>query len=239
MARPRSFRDALRGEQVALIAEAKRASPSRGVLRDPYDPVQLAREYEVGGAQALSVLTEPEFFGGRPEHLQAVAQASGLPVLRKDFVVDPYQCWEAKAWGAAAVLLIAAALGEDELRSLIALARELALSPLVEVHSPAEAKRALDAGADVVGVNNRDLNTFRTDLKTTLEVGRALPPSCLLISESGIHSAADVRRVAAAGASAVLVGEALVTATQPGAKARELVGIARQTERGNECGSDT
>jgi indole-3-glycerol phosphate synthase len=222
------LREALSGDDVALIAEAKHASPSHGVLRDPYDPAALAREYETAGARAISVLTEPEFFAGSGEHLRSVVSASTLPVLRKDFVVDAYQCWEAKAWGAAAVLLIAAALGEGELPGLIALVRELGMTPLVEIHSLAEAERALAAGADVVGVNNRDLATFRTDIATTLEVSRAVPHTCLLVSESGIRSRADVERVAEAGVSAVLVGEALVTAARPGAKARQLVGIRRK-----------
>lgn len=232
-----SFREALGGEHVALIAEAKHASPSRGVLRDPYDPAALAREYEEAGAQALSVLTEPEFFGGSAAHLRAVVRASRLPVLRKDFVVDPYQCWEARAWGAAAVLLITAALEKGELTDLIGLVRELALAPLVEVHSAVEAELALAAGADVLGINNRDLSTFRTDIETTLEVSREVPATCLLVSESGISSAADVRRVAEAGVSAVLVGEALMTAARPGEKVRELVGVGRRRSR-DEPGHD-
>jgi indole-3-glycerol phosphate synthase len=225
-ARP-SFRAALAAPGTSLIAEAKCASPSRGVLREPYDPVELARTYEAAGARAMSVLTEPEFFRGAPDHLRAVREACSLPLLRKDFLVDPYQVWEARAWGASAALLIVAALDDALLRDLHALAEEVGLDALVEAHTEAEADRALAAGARIVGVNNRDLRTFDTDRATTARVAARLPQDVLLVSESGIHTRAHVQEVEAAGASAVLVGEALVTAEDPAERIAELIGRER------------
>jgi indole-3-glycerol phosphate synthase len=219
-----SFREALAAPGTSLIAEAKCASPSRGVLRDPYDPADLARTYEAAGARAMSVLTEPEFFRGSPDHLRAVRDACSLPLLRKDFVVDAYQLWEARAWGASAALLIVAALDDVQLRDLHALTEELGLDALVEAHTEDEADRALGSGARIVGVNNRDLRTFETDRATTARVASRLPDDVLLVSESGIHTRAHVREVEAAGASAVLVGEALVTADDPAARIAELIG---------------
>lgn len=219
-----SFLEALRGPGIRLIAETKRRSPSRGLLREPYDPVALARQYQSAGAAAVSVLTEPVYFGGAPEHLQAVRDAVVLPLLRKDFVVDEYQVWEARAWGASAVLLIVAALDDSELGDLRAAADAARLTALVEVHTEAEAERALRAGARCVGVNNRDLATFATDRATTARVAAGLPDGVLLVSESGIHARAHVDEVRRAGASAILVGEAIVTAADPAAKIRELLG---------------
>jgi indole-3-glycerol phosphate synthase len=223
-----SFRAALIAEGTSLIAEAKAASPSRGVLREAYDPVGLGRAYERAGARAISVLTEPDFFRGDPAHLRAAAAAVSLPVLRKDFVVDEIQVWEARAWGASAVLLIVAALEDSPLRDLIAVANGAGLAALVEVHDEREAARALAAGATIVGVNNRDLATFRTDRGTTARVAREIPRDVVLVSESGIATREHVLEVERAGAAAVLVGEALVTADDPGRKASELVGGRRE-----------
>jgi indole-3-glycerol phosphate synthase len=219
-----SFRAALAEAGTSLIAETKAASPSRGVLRSPYDPVALARDYAAAGARAVSVLTEPDFFAGSPDHLRAVREAVPLPVLRKDFVVDPYQAWEARAWGASAALLIVSVLEDGELRDLAATLGELGLDALVEVHTGEEAERAVAAGAGILGVNNRNLDTFETDRGVTARVAAGVPPGVLLVSESGIFTREHVLEVEAAGASAVLVGEALVTAESPRAKAAELVG---------------
>jgi len=221
-----SFRQALRAPGTTLIAETKQASPSKGVLRSPYDPVELARDYAAAGARAISVLTEPDFFRGAPEHLTAVREAVDLPLLRKDFLVEPYQVWEARAWGASAALLIVAALEDARLRDLRVMLEESGLCALVEVHTEAEAERALAAGADVIGVNNRDLSTFATDRAVTARVSRGLPSGTLIVSESGIFTRQDVLEVEAAGASAILVGEALVTSESPRAMAAELAGTA-------------
>jgi indole-3-glycerol phosphate synthase len=221
---PVSFVAAVDRRGTSVIAEAKRASPSRGVLLDPYDPVELARAYKRGGARALSVLTERDHFAGSGADLQAVARETDLPVLRKDFLVDAYQCWEARAWGASAALLIVAVLEKGALADLHALLTELQVTPLVEVHTEAEAERALNAGVEVIGVNNRDLSTFRTDLSVTERVGAMLPEGVRVVSESGIASREDVLRVERVGASAVLVGEALVTAPDPVGCLAELTG---------------
>jgi len=219
-----SFRNAIAREGTTLIAEAKHASPSRGTLREPYDPAELARAYEGAGARAMSVLTEPDFFGGSPEHLRAARDACALPLLRKDFVTDPYQVWEARAWGASAVLLIVAALEDARLARLLGAAAEAGLDALVEVHTVAETARAVRAGAAIVGINNRDLGTFETDRATTRMLARGLPADTLVVSESGIFTRAHVEEVEAAGAHAVLVGEAIVTEEDPAGKVRELSG---------------
>jgi indole-3-glycerol phosphate synthase len=221
---PVSFREALEPAGTSLIAEAKRASPSRGVLRDPYDPAALAAEYEAAGARAVSVLTEPDFFGGAPEHLEAASRAIALPVLRKDFLVDPYQCWEAKVWGASAALLIVAALDDALLHDLYALLEEIGLDALVEVHDEKEAERALNLPVSILGVNNRDLATFETDRTVTARIGALAPADVSLVSESGIHSRDHVLEVERAGACAILVGEALLRSERPGDTARELIG---------------
>ena len=218
-----SFRAALARPGTSLIAEAKRRSPSKGELRSPYDPSELARTYESAGARAVSVLTEPRYFGGDPEHLRAARRACTLPLLRKDFLVDPYQCWEAKAWGASAALLIVAALDDDQLRDLVTLLGEIGLDALVEVHTETEAERALAAGAPVVGVNNRDLATFETDLGTTARIAALLPPETLLVAESGIFTRTDVLEVEAAGAEAILVGGAILTSGDPARVIRDLI----------------
>jgi indole-3-glycerol phosphate synthase len=221
-----SFRAALAAPGTSLIAEAKRRSPSRpgGFGAAGYDPAALARSYERGGARAMSVLTEPDFFGGSGAHLESARGACSLPLLRKDFVVDAYQCWEAKAWGASAALLIVAALEDALLADLQAALRGMGLDALVEVHTEREADRALARGDVILGVNNRDLSTFVTDPGTTARVAAAVPAGTLLVAESGIATRADVVAMERAGASAVLVGEAIVAAADPEAKVRELAG---------------
>jgi indole-3-glycerol phosphate synthase len=220
----RGFRAALaRTPAPAVIAEIKRASPSRGVIRESFDPSAHARDYAASGAAALSVLTEPRWFRGSLEHLAAAREAAALPVLRKDFLVDPYQVEEARAWGADAVLVIVAA-GEAALRvELLAAAREHGLDVLVEVHDAPELEWATAQRATLVGVNNRDLTTFETTLATTERLAPMVPAEVLLVAESGIHTPADVRRMVAAGARAVLVGEAFMAAADPGAALRSLL----------------
>jgi indole-3-glycerol phosphate synthase len=223
----RSFGQALRAGPpgwVSVIAEIKRASPSRGALMDGrYSPVELARLYEESGARAISVVTERCYFLGDPDQLPAVREAVRLPVLRKDFVLHEYQVYETVALGADAVLLIAAVLEPARLEELHALARGMGLDVLVEVHREAELEVALRAGADLIGINNRDLRTFRTDLAVTERLAPLCPPGVTVVSESGVRGPEDVERLARAGVHAVLVGEALVTALQPGSVLRALV----------------
>jgi indole-3-glycerol phosphate synthase len=207
---------------VRLIAEVKKASPSRGVLTEDFDPVGLARTYAEGGAAAVSVLTDEKYFQGSLALLRAIRAAVALPLLRKDFIVDEYQLWESRAAGADAVLLIVAILEPGRLRDLIRGAKEVGLAALVEAHTVGEVDAALGAGARVLGINNRDLRTFETRLDTTLRLLPGIPPGPLVVSESGFTTAADVRTVVAAGAHAVLVGETLVRATDRLAKMAEL-----------------
>ena len=221
---PRDFEGALRPAPggVALIAEVKRASPSRGVLAADIDPAALARAYAAAGAAAISVLTDAKYFRGSLDDLARVRAVVDVPLLRKDFTLDEYQLWEARAAGADAVLLIVAILPPPRLRDLLAAAKGLGLAALVECHTAAELDAALAAGSRVVGINNRDLTTFETRLETTLELAPLVPPGPLVVSESGFQTAADVRRVVAAGVRAVLVGEGLVRAPDVAAKVREL-----------------
>jgi indole-3-glycerol phosphate synthase len=243
---PRDFAAALRRpDRVALIAEVKKASPSKGVLIERFDPLALARIYVQNGAAAISVLTDGRFFQGSLKYLESIrlwletrgrereagdnrAAPGFCPLLRKDFIIDPYQVYEARAYGADALLLIVAALDDATLAALLALTHELGMQALVEVHDEAELDRALAAGARIIGVNNRDLRTFETTLETTARLARRLPEHDrpVLVSESGIATAADVARVRAWGADAVLVGEALVTAPDIAARVRELAGVS-------------
>ena len=224
LAPARAFAAALRppAGQVRVIAELKKASPSRGVLAAAFDPLALARVYAAHGAAAVSVLTDEKYFQGRLELLAAVRDVVDLPLLRKDFTIDEYQVWEARAAGADAVLLIAGILDQQQLVDLLAGATDVGLDALVEVHTAAELDRVLAAGAGIIGINNRDLKTFDTTLDTTLELLPSIPPGPIVVSESGFFTAADVRKVVDAGAHAVLVGEALVRATDAGTKLREL-----------------
>lgn len=213
--------------QVRVIAEVKRASPSRGPLAEIADPATLAAEYAAGGASAVSVLTEQRRFGGSLADLAAVRARIGIPVLRKDFIVEPYQVWEARAHGADLVLLVVAALGDGLLSELLSLARETGLTPLVEVHDEAEAQRALAAGAQVIGVNARNLRTLEVDRDTFARVAPSLPESVVRIAESGIRGPQDVTEYVKHGADAVLVGEALVTGAHPRDAVSRLLTAAR------------
>lgn len=214
----RGFADALRGAgRMDVIAEVKRRSPSKGELRADLDPARLAATYEAGGAACLSVLTDREFFGGSAEDLAGARAACHLPVLRKDFTVAPADVCDARLMGADAVLLIVAALSDDELRSLHALALDVGLDALVEVHDEAELERALSAGAVLVGVNQRDLTTFDVDPDRAVRLARSMPDRVVRVAESGVRGVEDARRLADAGYDAVLVGESLVTADDPAA----------------------
>jgi indole-3-glycerol phosphate synthase len=220
------FAGALRGDSVRVIAEVKKASPSRGVLRADFDPVEIATVYVENGAAAISVLTNVEFFQGSIGNLETVgsiAHPKGVPVLRKEFIFDPYQVYEARAYGADALLLIVAMLSAEELASLMALTAECGMQALVEVHDEDELRIALDAGADIIGINNRDLRTFVTDLAVTERLASRVPAGKVIISESGIATRDDVKRVRKAGANAILVGESLVVSDDIGAKLRELL----------------
>ena len=215
-ARPGLFRDALRrSDRVNVIAECKRRSPSRGVLRREYDPAGIARAYEAAGAAAVSVLTEPTFFDGSLEHLRDVRRASGIPVLRKDFIVDDYQICEARAAGADAVLLIVSALGERELTRLHSKARDAGLDVLVEVHDASELGPALSAGATIIGVNSRNLRTLAVDMDISRRVIEQIPSGVVAVAESGLRTADDIARLRHAGYAAFLIGEHLMTTPDP------------------------
>lgn len=217
---------ALLGDGVRLIAEVKKASPSKGAFVESYDPASLACTYAENGAAAISVLTEVDHFQGSLAHLTAVKEATAPwrpPILRKDFLFDPYQIYEARAAGADAILLIVAVLEPSHLKEMIQLAHSVWLQCLVEVHDAAEVEVAIEAGAEIIGINNRDLRTFNTDLALTEELAPLVPRGKIVVSESGITTPDHVLRVREAGASAILVGEALMTAPDVGAKVRELV----------------
>jgi indole-3-glycerol phosphate synthase len=222
----RNFRSALTGRTPAVIAEVKRASPSKGLLAADVDPARYALEYEQGGAACLSVLTDQQFFRGSLDDLRAARAAVHLPVLRKDFTIDEYDVVEAAAGGADAILLIAAVLDERQIARFRLLAHEYDLSSLVEVHDAEELKKALAAGADLVGVNNRNLRTFDVSLDTSLRLAELIPDGVVKVSESGIHSHADVRRLVDAGFHAFLVGEHLMKSDNRSASLRALIGPA-------------
>lgn len=223
---PRGFGRALQTSidvgRAAVIAEIKRASPSRGVLREDFDPAAIAASYEQGGASCLSVLTDVDFFRGADDDLRQARGVCSLPVLRKDFIIDPYQVYEARALGADCILLIVAALGDAMLLELLQLADHLQMDALVEVHDAQELERALMTPAPLIGVNNRDLRSFETSLETTLDLLSRMPDERLLVTESGIHTREDVKRLRDHGVHAFLVGEAFMKAQDPGAKLREL-----------------
>ena len=223
---PLNLAGSLMGAETRVIAEVKRATPSKGVLRDDIDAAALASTYAGNGAAAISVLTNGPFFQGSLDDMASVHRAvrpRQVPVLRKDFLFDPYQVFEARANGADAVLLIVAMLSPALISELMDAARQLWMQCLVEVHTEGELEAAVESGAEIVGINNRDLHTFVTDLAVTERLAPKLPPDRIVVSESGISSREDVARVARAGAHAILVGEALVTSDDPGARLRELV----------------
>jgi indole-3-glycerol phosphate synthase len=223
----RNFAAALSRDGLNILAELKPASPSRGVLRELFDPVALAKDLEAAGAVALSVLTEPDFFQGSLKNLRDARKDIALPVLRKDFIFDPWQVWEARANDADSFLLIVAVLDDRLLAELIALGRELAMEALVEVHTAAELDRALSAGARIIGVNNRDLKTLSVRPETSLALIELIPNECLAVSESGLHVHDDLVNLRKAGFDGFLIGEHLMRAADPGAALAELLGHAQ------------
>ena len=234
---PRDFAGALVRGQVNVIAEIKKASPSAGLLRRDFEPVALARAFEQAGAAALSVLTEEENFQGALAHLREARAAVSLPVLRKDFIVDRWQVWEARAANADSFLLIAAALEDATLAELLALGRELGMEPLVEVHTAEELGRALALSARVVGVNNRNLHTLEVRMETSLELAGMIPEDCVAVSESGLRSAQDLGRLRGAGFDAFLIGESFMREAEPGAALRRLIDTASARTGDSGAGS--
>jgi indole-3-glycerol phosphate synthase len=224
----RDFASALKAPGISLIAEVKHKSPSRGVLRQDFDPQELARIYALNGARAISVLADEHFFGGSTSLVQRIANAADIqvPILFKDFILSPYQVYEARAMGADALLLIVRTLGQSMLEELLAIAHELGMEALVEVYQREEAERALAAGARIIGVNNRDLQTFEVDTARSEAIRAMLPREILSVSESGLSSRADVMRAEESGFDAMLVGEALVKAPDVGARVREFLGLS-------------
>ena len=220
----RDFRAAFRGNGISLIAEVKRASPSKGVLMDNMDPATLGAIYERSGAVAISVLTDEKYFQGSLADLVSVRRAVDVPCLRKEFIIDPYQIYESRAASADAILLIVRILSDEELREFQALAHDLGMACLVETRDAAEIERALKADAAIIGINNRDLATFEVDIMRTLEIKKMVPGGKVLVSESGIHTRDDVRRLEKGGVDAILVGEALVTSDDISGTIRELLG---------------
>lgn len=224
----RAFEQTLaRPGRVNVIAEFKRRSPSRGAIREDLHPVHVAQAYEVGGAAALSVLTEEEFFGGQLDDLQQARSATLLPTLRKDFIVDPYQVWESWFAGSDALLLIVAALSDAELRRLYTAATECGVAALIEVHNADELRRALDVGATLVGVNNRDLRTLEVTLETAFDLALLIPDDVVAVAESGIKTGEDIRRLREAGYDAFLIGEHLMRAPDPGEALQQLISEAQ------------
>jgi indole-3-glycerol phosphate synthase len=222
----RDFAAALARPQVNIISELKKASPSRGLLREDFRPIELAKGFENSGAAALSVLTEEEFFQGSAKDLRDARKACEIPVLRKDFIVDAWQVWEARAIDADSFLLIVAALSDAALTELLALGRGLGMEALIEVHTRAELDRAIDVGAKIIGVNNRDLKTLKVDLNTSFELIEVIPEDCVAVCESGIRDGAEIKRLRAAGFDAFLIGEHLMTQADPGAGLAALIASA-------------
>lgn len=224
---PLDFKAALKSDKgIRLIAEVKKASPSKGVIKGDFDPIEIALTYASNGAAAISILTEPNYFLGHLYYLKAVEEALGnkqIPLLRKDFIFEEYQVYESRAFGADALLLIAAILTPDKLKTLRDLSRNLGMYCLVEVHNEKELETALGAGAEIIGINNRDLQTFKTDLKTTERLISLIPPGKIIVSESGIKTRADIQKLEKLGVNAVLIGEAFMAAPDIAAKMRALL----------------
>ncbi len=233
----RDFKGALRmNEGISVIAEIKFASPSAGPIRDKTDPVLIGRIYEKAGAAAISFVTDKPFFGGDLERLPRLKRGISLPILRKDFVLDPCQVTESFSYGADAILLIARILSEGQLRELLDMTNDLGMTALTEVHDASDIEKAMEAGADIIGINNRDLETFGVDLGTTLELAPLVPADRIVVSESGISSAEDVRLLKKIGVNAALVGTSLMKSRNPGDKTRELVeaGKSGKGQRGGK-----
>ncbi len=238
--RTRSFGAALKSStNIRIIAEIKKASPSLGIIREDFDPVEIARIYEAGGAAAVSVLTDEKFFQGSLSYLTDVKKSVNLPILRKDFIVDAYQIYEARSAGADAILLIAALLSKEEIQRYLDLAEELGMDCLVEVHSEAELKQVLQTNADIIGINNRDLATFKIDLETTLRLRPLIPAGKIVVSESGIKSRADVEKLMKEGVDAILVGESLMKSHDMSSKLRELLGLVNHKDTKNTKGVES
>jgi len=221
-----SFIEALKKEGLSIIGEVKRASPSKGLIKENFDPLELAMEYE-NCVDAVSVLTEADFFLGSPGYLKKIAKKIGTPVLRKDFIIDEVQIYEAKILGASAILLITAILDEKTLKKFIQVAETLGMDALVEVHTKEEVEKAIIAGAEIIGINNRDLKTFNVDLNTTVELAKLIPKDKVVVSESGIKSEVDIKKLVEAGIDGVLVGEVFMRCDDIGKLAGEFKGVAR------------
>jgi indole-3-glycerol phosphate synthase len=221
---PRDFKAAISQlGKIRLIAEIKFASPSAGVIRDRMDPCVIGRTYEDAGAAAISLLTDNRFFGGNVEELPRLKGAVSLPILRKDFIIDAIQVQESLLWGADAILLIARILSKERVNELLALSKELRLTPLIEVHDLQDLEKAVDCGAEIIGINNRNLDTFEVDLQTTLDLAPQVPEHCIIVSESGISHPEDIRRVKKSGIRAVLVGTSIMKSPDIGMKIKELL----------------
>ena len=221
----KDFRAAIaQSGNINLIAEVKKKSPSKGIIREDFDPIQIAETYAENGAAAISVLTDVRFFDGRLDYLSSIRQVVDVPLLRKDFTIDPYHIYQARVAGADAILLIVAALTKDQLREFMDIAESLSLASLVEVHTDTELKIALDVEAEIIGINNRDLRTFHTDLATTFSLQEFLPTGKVVVSESGIYTRADVESLREAGVNAILVGESLMRSPDIGEQVRKLIG---------------
>ena len=221
----KDFRAAIaQSGNINLIAEVKKKSPSKGIIREDFDPIQIAETYAKNGAAAISVLTDVRFFDGRLDYLSSIRQVVDVPLLRKDFTIDPYHIYQARVAGADAILLIVAALTKDQLREFMDIAESLSLASLVEVHTDTELEIALDVEAEIIGINNRDLRTFHTDLATTFSLQEFLPTGKVVVSESGIYTRADVESLREAGVDAILVGESLMRSPDIGEQVRKLIG---------------
>ena len=221
----KDFRAAIaQSGNINLIAEVKKKSPSKGIIREDFDPIQIAETYAKNGAAAISVLTDVRFFDGRLDYLSSIRQVVDVPLLRKDFTIDPYHIYQARVAGADAILLIVAALTKDQLREFMDIAESLSLASLVEVHTDTELEIALDVEAEIIGINNRDLRTFHTDLATTFSLQEFLPTGKVVVSESGIYTRADVESLREAGVNAILVGESLMRSPDIGEQVRKLIG---------------
>ncbi|NTV54203.1 MAG: indole-3-glycerol phosphate synthase TrpC [Syntrophaceae bacterium] len=229
----RDFEGAIRNRECAVIAEVKRSSPSKGRIREDFDPVGIAGIYKDNGASAISILTEQKHFEGSAAYVPQISSVVGLPLLRKDFIIDPYQVSETRVLGADALLLIARILGAGELRDFIGLASELGLAALVEVHDEDDVEKAVGSGARIVGINNRDLATFRTDLAVSIGLARRIPKGVTVVSESGINSRGDIERLMGGGIHAFLIGESLMREQDIGKKLRELLGSDRDKGKGS------